>query len=371
MSTRQTNFSLGTEITGQSILRAGYITVGEALTNNARIFPDRVAIQYEGGQLTFRQLNARACRLANALLSRGVVRGDRVAILSENRVEYCETIYAASKIGVIVPCLNWRLSSDELRHCIQLTTPETILISGQYRDKLEAIRRDIPFIKTVVLLDEKAEAKDEMTYDSLFDHGSDSEPSIEVLPEDAFTIIYTSGTTGYPKAAIISHRAIFGRAWTWVADLKLTDQDTFLGWAPMFHIASMDHMLVTNIIGGKFICVPAFEPEKIAHYIWTERLGWLVLMPGTYEPMFDVLTRSNKKPVGVRLVGAMADLTPPMTIAEITKLVNAPFLNSFGSTETGLPPGSNSTLAVGKVPTRLSKRVNSAVKIRLVDIGRP
>jgi len=71
------------------------------------------------------------------------------------------------------------------------------------------------------------------------------------------------------------------------------------------------------------------------------------------------------------LVGAMADLTPPMTIAEITKLVNAPFVNSFGSTETGLPPGSNSTLAVGKVPTRLSKRVNSAVKIRLVDIGRP
>lgn len=361
------NFSLGTDATSQLILRTGYITVGEALTNNANVFPDRVAMEWDGRTLTFSELNARVCRLANAFLSRGLVRGDRVAVLSENRVEYGEIVYAAAKIGVIIPCLNWRQAPDELIHCIKLTTPETIAVSSQYRSKFEEIKRELPFIKTIILFDEKPESKDEISYASLFDHSHEAEPSVPVSPEDALTIIYTSGTTGYPKAAIISHRAIFGRAWSWVSDLGLTAEDTFLGWAPMFHMASMDQMLVNGIIGGKFIPMPGFDAEKIVHYTLTQRLGWLLLMPGTYEPLIELFSKSNKKPIGVRLVGAMADLTPPNTIVEITRLVNAPFLNTFGSTETGMPPASRSTLPIGQIPTSFAKGVCRTCQIRLVD----
>jgi len=361
------NFSLGQDLTGQLILRAGYLTVGEALKNNARIIPDRIAIEYEGGKLSFAQLNTRVNRLANAMTAVGISRGDRVAVLAENRLEYCEVVYAAAKLGAIVPCLNWRLSAEELKYCIKLTASETIVVSSQNRNLFEEIRGELGFLKSVVLLDDSPETEGDIAYPSLIENGRDAEPRVEVFPEDALTIIYTSGTTGYPKGSIISHRAIFGRAWVWVRDLGLTRKDTFLGWAPMFHMASMDQMLVNGIIGAKFIPVPGFDPEKLAHYLWTQPLGWFALIPGTYDPMIEVLRASNKKPAGARLLGAMADLVPPQTIAEITRLINCPFLNTFGATETGLPPATNSTFAIGEVPSDFSKKVNTVCEIRLVD----
>jgi len=363
------NFNLGNEATSQLILRSGYLTVGEALTNNARAFPTRIAIEYDGGALTFAQLNSRANQLANSLSSIGIARGDRVAVLSENRVEYCEIVYAAAKLGVIVPCLNWRQVEDELIHCIRLTTPKAIVVSSEHRDKFAKIKNELPFIKSVIWLDDTPETEDEITYVSLFENTTDTEPSVEVSYEDGLTIIYTSGTTGYPKAAIISHRAVFGRAWAWVQDHGLTEKDTFLAWAPMYHMASMDQVLVNGIIGGKSICVSGFDPEKIVHYACKEWLGWLILMPGTYEPIIDLLRKSNRKVVGAKWIGAMPDLTPPNVIAEITRLTNSPFLNSFGSTETGIPPASASSLAIGKVPTPtdFSKTINNTCRVRLVD----
>jgi fatty-acyl-CoA synthase len=361
------NFCLGQDLTGRLILHAGYLTVGEALKNNARIIPDRIAIEYEGGKLSFAQLNTRVNCLANAMTAIGISRGDRVAVLAENRLEYCEAVYAAAKLGAIVPCLNWRLSAEELKYCITLTTPETILVSSQNRNRFEEIRGELGFLKRVVLLDDPSETEGEIAYTSLIENGRDVEPSAEVFPEDALTIIYTSGTTGYPKGSIISHRAIFGRAWVWVRDLGLTPEDTFLGWAPIFHMESMDQMLVNGIIGAKFIPLPGFDPGILARYLWAEPLGWFVLIPGTYDPMIEVLRASNRKPVGARFVGAMADLVPPQTIAEITRLTNCPFLNSFGATETGLPPATNSTFPIGTVPSDFSKKVNTMCEIRLVD----
>lgn len=361
------NFNPGEEFTQEMIFRAGYLTIGEILRNNARTIPDRIAVEYDSGKLTFAQLNARSNRLANSFLKMGFVRGDRIAILSENRLEYCEVVYAAAKLGMVIPCLNWRLSADELRHCIQLTIPKAILVSSRYRSLFEQIKKELPFLDRVILLDEAPEGSDEIIYSSLIENGTEREPSIEVMPEDALIILYTSGTTGYPKAAIISHRAILGRAWMWVQDLHLTKQDTFLGWAPMYHIASMDHMLVNGIVGAKFVPISTFDPEKICHYLWSEWLGWLLLMPGTFEPTIELLSKSKRKIVRVKFVGAMPDLVPPQTIAEITRLTNSPFLNSFASTETGMAPATNSVLPIGQIPTDLSKRVNTTCEIRLVD----
>jgi fatty-acyl-CoA synthase len=361
------NFDPGTELTNRLIFQAGNLTVGDALRTNAAMIPEQIAIEYEGGKLSFAQLNARVNRLANALGQMGLVRGDRVAVLAENRLEYCEVVYAAAKLGLIVPCLNWRLSADELRYCISLTTSETILVSSQYRGIFEEIRNDLGFLRRVILLDESPETEHETTYASLIDNGTEREPPSEVVPEDALTVIYTSGTTGYPKAAIISHRAIFGRMWTWVRDLALTPKDTFLGWAPMFHMASMDQMLANGIVGAKYIPIPGFDPERICRYLWDERLGWLILMPGSIEPIIEVLKKSNRKPLNTRLVGAMADLVPPQVIAEITTLTNAPYLNTFGATETGLPPATNAVIPIGHTPTDLSKTVNTTCQIKLVD----
>jgi acyl-CoA synthetase (AMP-forming)/AMP-acid ligase II len=99
----------------------------------------------------------------------------------------------------------------------------------------------------------------------------------------------------------------------------------------------------------------------------TQPLGWLLAMPGMIDPLVDALRAHRRPRIPPRMVGAMADLVPRHQIADLTRLLQAPYLNSFGSTETGLPPASAGLLPPGEVPTSLAKRESSFCRIRLVD----
>jgi fatty-acyl-CoA synthase len=93
----------------------------------------------------------------------------------------------------------------------------------------------------------------------------------------------------------------------------------------------------------------------------------MLLMPGSIEPVVELLRSTGRKVRGIRAIGAMADLVPKKLIAELSVLANAPYLNSFGSTETGLPPASSVLIPPGTLPDSLSKRKSSLCDLRLVD----
>ncbi|MDE2006087.1 MAG: long-chain fatty acid--CoA ligase, partial [Rhodospirillales bacterium] len=143
--------------------------------------------------------------------------------------------------------------------------------------------------------------------------------------------------------------------------------DGFCAWAPMFHMASADHLLATLMSGGPVIVVDGMQPGAIAEAAARFPLGWLVLMPGAIAPMIAELAARPIAPVGIRAIGAMADLVPAHELAEITRLLRAPYLNSFGATETGLPPASAALIPPGTVPRSLSKRQSALCALRLLD----
>ena len=103
--------------------RASVLTVGAMLRNQARDRPERIAVDDGSRQLSFAVFNERVNRTANLLASRGVARGERVALCSENRIEYLELAFAAAKLGAILCTLNWRLTRSELDYCVALVTP--------------------------------------------------------------------------------------------------------------------------------------------------------------------------------------------------------------------------------------------------------
>ena len=186
-------------------------------------------------------------------------------------------------------------------------------------------------------------------------------------PEAGLTILYTSGTTGLPKGALISHRAHIARSMVFAAQLALDPGDGFIAWAPMFHMASTDHALATLLRGGTVVMVDGLQSAVINAALSRHKVGWFVMMPGTLEA-FIAERRANPLPVkGIKVCGAMADLVPPHQIAELTGLLDTPYLNSFGATETGLPPGTADLIAPGVVPKTLSKRVSAFCEVRLVD----
>ncbi len=334
---------------------AGRLTVAEAVFERARAQPDAPALDDGRTRLSYAQLAERVRRLAAGLRAAGVGAGDRIAVLSENRIEYIELQLAAARLGAIVACLNWRLGDDEQLHCIRLVSPALAVVSPRYAPALARIAHGVP--QVLVLGDE---------FERLRAHGSDSDDA-PVDPESGLVILYTSGTTGLPKGALVSQRAMLARAQVFAGDYGIGSALAFLAWSPLFHMAGTDHALATLTIGGKVVVHDGLDVDRVLAVLAQERLSWLLAMPGMIDPLIDALQRSRAPRHPPRMVGAMADLVPRHQLAELTRLLGAPYLNTFGSTETGLPPASASLLAAGVVPASLAKRQSALCRLRLVD----
>jgi acyl-CoA synthetase (AMP-forming)/AMP-acid ligase II len=329
--------------------------VGSLFAGVVRQFPARIAVQEGERRLEYRQLFERVQRLARALAKAGVRRGDRVAILSENRLEYLEVMLASAFVGASLACQNWRLGAAELSHCLSLTEPRLVFVSPRYAERLATLGSPARGVR----LGEEYEA---------FLHDSDGVVlADDVEPEDALLILYTSGTTGLPKGAVISHRAEIVRNMVIRAEFGITPEDTFPAWSPLYHMGAADPSLGTLMTGGKVVTLDGFDADELGDLVARESLGWLLLMPGMVDRFASELERRAIRPRGVKLCGVMADLVPPAEIARITRLLAAPYANTFGATETGCPPCSSNRIPIGVAPERLSKDKSPFCEVRLVD----
>ncbi len=331
-------------------------TVGELFRACAQIHSASTAIEYQGRQISYAQLLDRVQRATAMLASHGLRRGDRVALLSHNRPEYFEVELAAANLGVITACLNWRLSQRELAYCIELVSPKLVIAEGELAGHLSA-----PAAEGRPVIEIGAH------YERLLQQQSGRLAPIAAAPEDGLVILYTSGTTGLPKGAVISHRAMVTRALVFSSELSISHRDSFVAWAPMFHMASTDHGLATLLRGGTVVMIDGFQVDPLLAAVERHHIGWLVLIPGMVEAFAAALKAQATGVKGVAVCGAMADLVPPHAIAEVTELLQAPYLNSFGSTETGLPPATRALIPAGAIPTRLSKQQSAFCQVKLVD----
>jgi acyl-CoA synthetase (AMP-forming)/AMP-acid ligase II len=125
-------------------LAAANATIGSAFTSQVMLRDGEIALQEGERRLSYRQLNERVNRLANHMLKLGVNRGDRIALLSENRCEFVEVELAAAKLGVITACLNWRQADRELSHGIYLVDPMLIVTSERYVPTLARLGCEVP-----------------------------------------------------------------------------------------------------------------------------------------------------------------------------------------------------------------------------------
>jgi fatty-acyl-CoA synthase len=335
--------------------QAARLTVYELFRTRADHAPDAPAVVAGNEVISYGELLALVDRLAGALAHRGVVRGDRVAVLSENRAEYPMVQLTAAKIGAIVACQNWRLAKPELQHCLSLVTPKLILAS----ERFNAILAELDLGGAPVL--------DIASCRRGLDGGVADVDREAVQPEDGLLLLYTSGTTGLPKAAMVSHRAEIARMTVVKMDLGAAPGEAFVSWAPFFHIGGTDHMFHALLSGAPALIADGFDVPVIVDLLERYRVAWLLLVPGTIERLADEVEKRRSAIKGVRVVGCMIDLVPPTLVARITGLLGASFLNSFGATETGIAPLSGGLIPAGIAPTDISKRISSLCEFRLLD----
>ncbi len=337
------------------VYRAGSATYGRLFRESASLNSERTALIEGARSRSYAELNERSDRMARVLLDRGLDRGDRVGLLTRNCIEFVEVELAAAKIGVISVNLNWRQTPAEFAHCVCLTAP-SFIVSGE---EFVAPLKDAGWETDLVI---------GRGYDAALDAVDPADlPTVYVEGEDGLCILFTSGTTGMPKGALISHRAMVARALIFATETGAPKDDTFIAWSPLFHMGSNDFTLATLLRGGQIVIIDGYDADKMIDAIEEYAVHYVTVVPGMIEDFITRLKVRDAKPKPIGLIGAMADLVPRPLLKEITTLLNAPYFNTFGSTETGNPPASASLIPVGEAPESLSKKQNDFCEIRLVD----
>jgi len=332
-------------------------TVASLFRSAVRCYPDRVAIEHDGRQLSYAELLFRVERIASLLIALDTRGTRRYAVLSENRAEYLEVQLAAAWLGGAVSCLNWRLSPAELLDCIELVEPAVLVCSERHSAKLSGLH--LPPLSLIALGPE---------WERRIDSASRFRPDDTVSPEAPWLVLYTGGSTGRPKGAILSQRAEIARMSSWCLDFGLRPGDTDVAWPPLFHMGGAEPALLSLLTGGRVIVEDGFDADRLAVHIEREpQLHWISIQPGSTGRLIEALERRGTRPAALRTCGVMPDLVPRTEVARLTSLLGAAYCNSFGSTETGTPPLSGGWIEPGRDDYDLAKLPSALVEIRLLD----
>jgi fatty-acyl-CoA synthase len=208
--------------------------IGDISRLNAKRFKDKVALKDERKELIFEQVNKRSNAIIHALMKMGVKKGDRIAILLYNCVQYNELLFALPKAGFIAVTLNYRLVARELEYLINNSEANTIIFDSELEDRIDALRPRLETIKNYIVLDHMGESKTEsLNYEKLIENHSTSEIPEQVNESDVAYILYTSGTTGRPKGAMLTHKNIITNLFNNLFELHLKPSDKIMNPLPL------------------------------------------------------------------------------------------------------------------------------------------
>ncbi|MGW7567581.1 acyl-CoA synthetase [Streptomyces tendae] len=259
--------------------------IGSWPARRARKTPERTAIVHQDTELTYRELYERVLRLAHALRSLGVDRGDRVAYLGPNHPAFLETLFATGMLGAIFVPLNSRLTAPELTY--QLTdSGSTALVhsAGHTATAAQASAGADGAVRHRITLGTAGEGA--LGYEELLVGGGTGRLDEAVAPDDPCIIMYTSGTTGRPKGAVLSHANITWNSVNVLVDTELGGDEVTLVVAPLFHTAGLGMTCLPTLLkGGRVVLLESFEAAHVLDVIERRRVTYMFGVPTMYDAM--------------------------------------------------------------------------------------
>jgi len=276
---------------GQNNLKDRLINVGTWIERWSYIQPDKVAIYANDIPYTYKILNERINKLSNILLDRGIKKGDRIAVLMHNSIQYVEIFFAVSYIGGILVPLNWRLALPELEFIIKDSRSRFIIFEEEFLENVTKMRKKIG-VEHYISSFHKSEEHNHVLpywiedYALLMDRASCDRPEIswQTGDDDTHIIMYTSGTTGVPKGAMLSHKKTFYNVLNANIYFDLTKKDVAIIARPLFHSGGLIVELAPVLYKGATVIIKRrFSPEDILKTIEDYKVTILELPATVYN----------------------------------------------------------------------------------------
>ncbi len=281
---------------------------------------------------TYGELNTKVNRLANALTASGVRKGDRVAIVQHNCIEYIETFFAAMKIGAVFTALDFRAAPEELQYLLNGAEANTLIIEENYLNLISPIRSELSTIKNIICLGRTAEYV--RSYDEIISQQLPTEPDTGVEGGDLATLYYTSGTTGLPKGVMMTHRNLIAAMMNMLEALPVTSHDVTLHTSPFSHIASVWPLLDHCYVGGTNVTIERFNLKIVLDTISEHKVTTWNTVPTVILRLVEYADLANYDLSSLRWIGYGASPIPLEVLRKAITLLGRVFVQVYGSTET-------------------------------------
>ena len=279
-------------------------TIAEILERNARRWPNDVALveinpqELESrhttwrdysliesspldkfrSELTWREFDEKANRFANLLLARGFRKGDKIAILLMNCLEWLPVYFGVLKAGCMAVPLNFRYTADEIKYCLELADADALVFGPEFTGRVEQIIDRVPRVKMRVYVGDDCPSFAEQYRTATAPVPAD-DPCIRMLPEDDAAIYFSSGTTGFPKAIVLQHKCLLHSCEVEQAHHGQTKDDVFLCIPPLYHTGAKMHWFGSFLVGGRAVLLKGVKPEWILRAVSEEgcTIVWLLV----------------------------------------------------------------------------------------------
>ena len=229
-------------------------------------------------ELSWADFDRRANRFANLLLSRGLKKGDKVAILLMNCLEWLPIYFGILKAGCIAVPMNFRYSSDEIKYCLDLADVDVLVFGPEFVSRMDPIVHDIPGVKMLFYVGHDIPSYAEECI-RLMGYCSSSAPPVELTEDDYAAIYFSSGTTGFPKAILHNHRSLISSCMTEQNHHGQAKDDVFLCIPPLYHTGAKMHWFGSLLSGSRAVLLRGVKPEWILRAVTEEKctIVWLLV----------------------------------------------------------------------------------------------
>jgi long-chain acyl-CoA synthetase len=311
--------------------------LNEVLKNSVDKFPEREILVYEDKRITYSEFYQLVLKMAANLQHRyQFKKGDRLAILSNNTIEFCISVFAASFLGGIVVPLNTRLRPSELQFMLKNSGTNVLIVEDVLHEtaeeSLQIANINVKVFVTGVLPQKKKNFW--LPFDCLLEENQPAQ-STDVKKTDPLFIMYTSGTTGLPKGALGTHLGITQNVVNFSLNLETDERDRTLINIPLFHvsglIAGISHMVS---VGGTSVLMYTYKTKNFLELLDREKITYINTVPTIFVFLLNYQERDQYDLSNLRLAvtgGA------PMAVSTIQQLMslypNMNFINNYGATE--------------------------------------
>jgi len=264
------------------------VICADIIGERSRLSPDRIAVVdvATGARLSYREMDQRASACARAwLYELGLKPGDRLGILSGNRLEFLDAFFAAAKSGVILVPLGTRLTAAELAVIVSDCGLSALVYGAEHAETVRELTAEVD-VGRLVALDHEG---DDLSWETVLDSIGEGEYVPPVCrPDDPYCLLYTSGTTGRPKGVITPHRMVAWNAYNTVACWQLSEDDVSPIFTPLYHAGGLGAFMMPILLaGGTIVLHREFDSSEVWRVIEEEHCTVVLGVPTIWKMLAD------------------------------------------------------------------------------------